>query len=317
MEANLAAADAAITGSGSRPMMPKLEQREMAPFVVGASRSGTTLLRMMLDAHPDLAIPSETRLIPHIAQICAASSQPREDFVTAVSSSSTWRDLHLDRSALKERIDCIDPFDVGDALREMYRLYADRHGKNRWGDKTPHYVTSMQLIQSLLPEARFIHLVRDGRDVALSIRELWFGPDSVQEAASWWVSMLQSAAEQSRSLSSYLVIRYEDLILETEATLQRICRFLSLPWNESMLDYHVTSRQRLAELDVLPTARNGDGILLPEERRSIHALTALPPQSQRVGRWRQEMTKHELESFEIIAGDMLQGFGYEISKGRS
>jgi Sulfotransferase family len=316
MEAGLEATDAPLTGSGSRPMMSSLEEQEVAPFVVGASRSGTTLLRLMLDAHPDLAIPSETRLIPEIARICAASSQPREDFVAAICSTPTWRDLHIDRSTLEERIDCLVQFDVGDALREMYRLYAERQGKLRWGDKTPHYITSMQLIQELLPEARFIHLVRDGRDVALSIRDLWFGPDSVEEAASWWVSMLRAASEQSRNLASYLVIRYEDLILDTEATLRRVCHFLSLPWNDSMLGYHMTSKQRLAELGVLTTARNGAGILLPEERQSIHALTALPPQPQRVGRWTQEMSLAEREAFEIIAGEMLQSFGYEIGRAR-
>ena len=84
---------------------------------------------------------------------------------------------------MAERVFGIESFDLGEALRAFYGVYAGRFGKWRWGDKTTNYVRQMSLIHDLLPETRFVHIIRDGRDVALSTRDLWFGPDSVEEAA--------------------------------------------------------------------------------------------------------------------------------------
>src|SRR5689334_4978208 len=140
---------------------------ETAPFIVGLSRSGTTLLRLMLDAHPELAIPPETHFIPEGAKACQEPGAPRAASLKGFPSTSTWSDFHLAADMLEARIASIEPFDLSDALRAFYGLYAERFGKRRWGDKTNH-LWNLKLIQSLLPEARFIHIVRDGRDVALS-----------------------------------------------------------------------------------------------------------------------------------------------------
>ena len=125
-----------------------------APFIVGVGRSGTTLLRMMLDAHPQLAIPPETHFIPEAADACrTGGEQSRDAFVNTLLSSRFWTDFQLDPDEFRKGINALAPFDVGAGLRVFYRLYAGRFGKTRWGDKTPTYLTQMQLIAQLLPEA--------------------------------------------------------------------------------------------------------------------------------------------------------------------
>lgn len=202
-----------------------------SPFIVGVGRSGTTLLRLMLDAHPELTIPPETHFLPKAANVCNRAATPdlHWAFCEVLTSSVTWNYFGLDEETLERRVANVEPFDTGEALRTFYQLYAERFEKPRWGDKTPLYVRKMRLIQSLLPEARFIHVIRDGRDVALSNIPLWFGPNSIEEAAHWWQNWIREAREQSQGLDAYLEIRYEDLVLDTVPTLKKVCDFINLP----------------------------------------------------------------------------------------
>ncbi len=293
-------------GSSEKALTP-------TPFIVGVPRSGTTLLRLMLDAHPDLAIPPETVFIRLAAEACEHASDPRQAFLETVTSHRRWKDLHIEGDLLRHSVAAIEPFDLGEALRALYGLYAGRFGKPRWGDKTPHYLRQMTLIQGLLPEARFIHIIRDGRDVALSVKDLWFGANSIEEAARRWQSSIQKARRQARKLPHYLEVRYEDLVSDTESTLRKISDFVDLPWSPSMLDYHKTADERLSEMERHITAPTGKIVRRGPERNAIlHSLTSKPPQRDRIGRWRQEMTAAHRESFEKMAGETLRGLGYNV-----
>src|SRR5215211_7726081 len=220
-----------------------------APFIVGVPRSGTTLLRLMLDAHPDLAIPPETNFIHHAKEACERASDPQQAFLETVMSHNRWGDLRIEGHLLAQRVATIEPFDLSEAMRALYKLYAEKFGKPRWGDKTPHYVRRMTLVQEVLPEAYFIHIIRDGRDVALSVKDLWFGADSVEQAARRWRGAIGRARRHSRNLSHYLEIRYGDLVSDTESTLRKVSDFVGLSWNPIMLDYHKTAGKRLRELE--------------------------------------------------------------------
>ena len=283
-----------------------------APFIVGAERSGTTLLRLMLDAHPDLAVPPETHFIARVAEACQDASDPRQAFLETVTSHRRWGDFRIQGDLLAQRISTIEPFDLSAALRAFYELYAERLGKPRWGDKTPNYVHRMTLIQGLLPEAHFIHIIRDGRDVALSTRNLWFGPDSVEEAAKLWRSLIEEARRQSRVLPHYLEVHYEDLVSDTESALRKICDFVDLPWDTSMLAYHRTAEERMSEIYRDMMTPKGKRVVRGEMRRSLHTLTGSPPQRDRIGRWRQEMTAADRKRFEVVAGQTLRELGYEV-----
>jgi len=281
-----------------------------APFIVGTGRCGTTLLRLMLDAHPELAIPPETHFIPAALSACRRSLRPRRAFLRAATSAPFWLDHGMDEGALAGRLEAVRPFNVGDALRAFYRLYSEGRGKTRWGDKTPYYVLHMRDIQRALPEARFVHLIRDGRDVALSFKGLWFGPDSAASAAEHWVSRITAARRQAPSLAGYLEIRYEDLVLRPEATLRRVCDFIALGWSPAVLDYHLTARSRLEEM-VQPFRAGAGRVVAPEERKAIHSLTDQPPRPDRVNVWKAEMRPSDRAAFESIAGPLLRDLGYD------
>lgn len=283
-----------------------------APFIVGTGRCGTTLLRLMLDAHTELAIPPETHFIPAAIRARKRSLRPRRAFLKAVTESPFWRDNRVDEGELRRRVEALRPFALGGAVRAFYGLYAESRGKARWGDKTPFYVLHMRAIHEVLPEARFIHMIRDGRDMALSFKDLWFGPDTVEEAAERWVSWIEAARKQSASLPAYLEIRYEDLVLETEATLKRVCDFVGLGWEEGMLDYHLAAGERLGEM-AHPLRLSGGRVVEAAERQAIHTLAAQPPRPERVGVWKTRMRPADRSRFERVAGHLLRELGYEVS----
>jgi hypothetical protein len=205
-----------------------------------------------------------------------------------------------------------DPLTAGDAARSFYEAYAAREGKPRWGDKSPPYTWKARRIQSGLPEAHFIHLIRDGRDVALSLSEVSWGPGDLQEAADKWVEELGRARRRARRLrpGTYLEVRYEDLVADPEPLLRRVAEFVRLPWDPGMLDYHHGAEERMKEVirDFHPL---GGGTITAEERKRQHELVSSPPSSSRVGRWRTEMSVEDRQEFEDIAGDLLRELGYE------
>lgn len=280
--------------------------RNPAPFIVGAGRSGTTLLRMMLDAHRELAIPPETHFIPPLKQLWDESPQPGDAVIDALLEHQSWADFDIDPDRFRARLESSGAANLTDVLRAFYSMYAEQKGKSRWGDKTPLYVMAMPTIAELLPEAHFIHMIRDGRDVALSVRPLWFGPNSLEEAAVWWQRRIEAGRRAGAALS-YLEVRYESLVEDTRLQLERVCRFLGLEFREEMLSSHTRAGARLFEEKDLP--QQG---LTAERRREIHAHVRDRPDSRRVGRWRTEMTPEERRRFEDLAGDMLERLGYPV-----
>lgn len=278
--------------------------RPPAPFVVGASRSGTTLLRLMLDAHPDLAIPPETHFVQRLVRKQRRWPDPAAGFVASLVDGDEWPEFGLDPEALRRRVAALEPFDLGNALRVFYALYAEQFGKTRWGDKTPGYLNQMTTIQSLLPEARFVHLIRDGRDVGLSVAALPFGPKDLTDAPAWWAERIGNARAQAPDLHAYLEVRYEDLVTEPEPTLRNIAAFLDLPWTDAMLDYHRHAGERFG-------ASAGDDHAAPP---SIHVRTTAPPDRQRIGRWQREMDDATAAHFEQVAGGLLDDLGYPLRR---
>ena len=280
------------------------------PFIIGVARSGTTLLRLMLDAHPDLAIPHETHFIPAALALEASGPARREAFHELLTTYPTWKDLATPADALWQALLDVEPFSVAEGLRQFYRLYARRRGKHRFGDKTPPYSLHWADIRRALPEARAVHIVRDGRDVALSLRPLWFSPGQDMETlARQWTSQIAEARRQGGIAGGYLEVRYESLVTDPEGELKRICRHLELPFHRAMLQYHRSARSRLDEAESR-YAPDGTLIISKEERLHMQRLTSRPPERARIERWRGEMTPEERRAYEQIAGPLLEELGY-------
>ena len=200
------------------------------PIIVGSPRSGTTLLRFMLDSHSELTIPPETGFLALAPKLRGSGDKLRGKFFRAVINYpqpiSGWRDFEIPEGIFWTALTEIDPFTVADGFRAFYRLYAARMGKSRWGDKTPLYCKELNTIRRVLPEGHFIHIIRDGRDCALSLRRMWFSPGwEIETQAAYWRENILSARRAGLGRPDYMEIRYEDLILSTRVALERICAF--------------------------------------------------------------------------------------------
>jgi hypothetical protein len=287
-----------------------------APFVVGLTRSGTTLLRMMLDAHPELTVPPETHFVPDLIKAAKAEGATGASMLAALTENRTWGDFGVSEEDMLQRLERVRPGDAGAAVRAFFRAYADRQGKPRWGDKTPAYMLSVARIGRALPEARFIHLIRDGRDVALSqtARAINEQPPPPEQAARW-VKRIQKSREQANQLGGdrYIEARYEDLVRDPEPTLRRICEFVELDFDQRMLTYYEHAAERLNEMA---------GELRPEGhhakqeagyRIENHRPTTKPPDPGKLDKWRREMDPADLAAYNEVAGEMLRELDYEVT----
>ncbi len=267
-------------------------------FVLGVSRSGTTLLRVMLDRSSVLAIPDESFFIPQLADRHRGRLDP-EAFLDDVRRLPAVRDWGVAPEAVRARLG--GAATVAEGIAAIYEAYAELHGKSRWGDKTPMYMQHLGLLDRLFPSARYVHLVRDGRDAALSFLALpagvsarsWALPRDAAEFACLWRTDVVAARALGREVGPgrYLEVRYEELVADPEGTLRRICDFASLPWEPRMLEYP-------GAVDVAAK---------PHQQRLRRAPTP------GLRSWRKQMAPRDAARFEAIAGDVLAACGYDVS----
>jgi hypothetical protein len=283
------------------------------PIVVGAPRSGTTLLRFMLDAHPEMAIPPETGFLaaPALHEAGVSAAALHQVVTTFPPDAPAWPDFGVDADDYWRALHALAPFDVAEGIRAFYRLYATGQGKARYGDKTPIYCEHLASIERLLPEAHFVHIIRDGRDASLSLRDLWFSPArDVPALASFWKQQVLAARVAGRTAAAYLEVSYERLVREPRSTLAGVCAFLQIPFDDVMLRYWERTPQRLREHRTR-NRRDGTVIVTHEQRLSQQRMTTQPPSLERIDRWRTEMTREEQAEFWRVAGDTLADLGYE------
>lgn len=272
--------------------------RDRFPFVVGCGRSGTTLLATMLDSHPDLAMPGESGFL---LDACRRVWRPRgepsaEEFVARLRSFSRFRAWGLDEEALIGWLVAHRPADLADAMRLTYLAYADRNGKTRFGDKTPDHVLVLDRLAPLFPEAVFIHLIRDGRDVALSLLQMPWGPTTVEDAAAFWRLRVEAGRRMGDRLGPgrYLEVRYDDLVADPAATLRRVTGLVNLPFDPGMLDRSGAVERHLR---------------MSPDPESDRAILSRPKTGRRA--WAQQMAVEDVALFGAIAGETLARCGFD------
>lgn len=192
------------------------------------------------------------------------------------------------------------PRAFGELVSTTFAEFASRQGKPRWGDKTPGYVAHLEILKEVFGSIKVIHLIRDGRDVACSLRSVSWYTGSVMDAAIRWKRMILSARRTARRLSEgeYCEVRYEALTSDSCGTLRRICEFLGETFEQGMLGYYESAEQHI-----------------PSHRTEWHQKTTRPVTSAQVARWRNDMSPSEVAVFECWAGSVLQKLGYETSGG--
>ena len=269
----------------------------------------------MLDSHPDLAIPPETHFLPKLIRL-VEEAEPGQDARAAalelITTHRRWPDFGLSADELEARLRSGERLRSGDAARAFYEAYAAAHEKPRWGEKTPQYLKTLKRIAAALPEAHFIHIIRDGRDVALSLLEVSWGPKTVEDAAVQWTTQIRRARRKARSVAHYSEVRYEGLVADPEPIIRRVCEFCDLSFDAAMLAYHRTAPARMKGVARDLELGGGHGEIGAEERARQHALVSEAPRGERAGRWRTDMQPRDVAAFEAIAGPTLAELGYEL-----
>lgn len=283
------------------------------PIVVGCPRSGTSLLAVMLDSHPEIAFPPETAFLKHVITLAGDAEAQRRRFVDIVTADRTpvsnWSDFGLDRAAFAARIAALTPFTAGAGTREFFRMYAESQGKPRSGEKTPDNIFVMREIAALLPESHFIHVIRDPRDTVLSWRRTWFAPSQdYRQLGFAWRQHVEAGRRAGALVPHYLETRYEDLVLRPEEELPRLCRFIGVAFSPAMLDFSAQGAARIARLQ--GRMHVSGRLVSREDRTSIHVNLAKPRQTGRVGVWRREMGEAERIAVEQGAGPLMATLGY-------
>lgn len=277
---------------GCRLLRDISRDRTVMFFIVGSARSGTTLMRIVLNAHSDIAVPPESRFVVELYD--GADTVPVEETLQALAAHRRFQTWELPIEAVRAHLGdrSIAPF--GEVMTAAYRAYAAEREKSRWGDKTPRYIERIPLLAKLFPEARFIQIVRDGRNVALSYADVPFGPKTVARAAALWANRVSTGMAAGRALGRerYLEVFYEEFVTDPEPQLKEICDFIKAPFEAEMLEYHDRSHEEV----------------LGRAARYNPRVTQKP--IAEVRSWSEQMPARQVEIFEAVAGDVLSRLGY-------
>jgi hypothetical protein len=286
------------------PRAARRRHRRNGPiFVFGCPRSGTTMLSLMLHAHPRIAMPPETRFLLPVYRERASFGDLRDEANRRVLAKritaprkSRFRDLGLDRRETIEAIVAAPPT-IGSAAGTVWREFARSRGKARWGEKRPAYWEAVDVVLRLFPDAQLIHLVRDGRACFASLRQLEWWERSALTTMTTWTLAQQELNRAGRKLppGRYHRLRYEDLLADPGRQLERLCAFLGEDFDPAMLDFGA------AAADIVP------------DRKAWHDRTKGGLDTGRADAWRDALDPDELGLFEHVAGRALRVEGYELS----
>jgi LPS sulfotransferase NodH len=274
-------------------------------FVLGCPRSGTTLLQQMLHSHRRIAFPSETRFV-HTAYEArhdfgdlelAENRRALAEWIVR-GRDTKFKVLELDADDTIEEIVNAPPT-LGSALAAVFRAYARKHGKPRWGDKRPSYFRRVPMLQRMFPDAQFVHLVRDGRDAVSSLTRMpWFKGDIHAAALTWREAVDTGRHLQARlGPDTFYEFRYEDLVAEPEDALVKLCAFLGEEYDPEMKKAYRHARR------TVPASR----------KWHLHTHEAV--NTRQVGAWRERMEDWEADLVEHVLASRLVQHGYELTEG--
>jgi len=266
-------------------------------FVVGSDRSGTTMFRLMLNEHSRLHIPRESwflmELMDNLPLQGKLSETDLERAFTLISTHRRWKDWPSSDEDLVRVFKSLKAVTLAELVDSVFRGCGNLQGKPRWGDKTPKYIDEVRRLSVLFPGAKFIHVIRDGRDVCMSLRGFRWQGESIYSIAEYWRDVIYAGrrAEQLLGSEAYLEIDYEDIVVDPEASLRRVCQFLGEEYESAMLEFHKNAAENIADF---------------EKEKGIHTKTMRAPRAEDIYRWKSEMSLIHVAMFEAVAGPAME-----------
>jgi hypothetical protein len=267
-------------------------------FIVGCPRSGTTLLQLVVNAHPEIAVMPEAPWIyrfPKRRVGITPEGAVTADLIPALLEHPKFAPLGITRSDLLSLIGDNQRPTYSAFVERIFDLYGKMQSKDLVGNKTPALVRRLELVHELWPEARIVHLIRDGRDVFLSIKNRGLHhrnsgvgisrtEDPVSTIGLWWELNVQMGRKAGRTLGPglYYEVLYERLVKNPTDACADLCAFLGVPYRNAMLRFYESGKTQKASLPITPCLRD----------------------------WRSQMPPEEVEVFESAAGRTLYDLCY-------
>ncbi|MCA9380083.1 sulfotransferase [Candidatus Dojkabacteria bacterium] len=257
----------------------KITKKKPPIFIGGEGRSGTTLMRAMLNNHPKIFCGPETHFFTD------------KDFISFYNSLQTKYTGRI--SEYNENVhDEVNEMYSG-IINNFFTKHANKYNKERWADKTPYNVKSIDFLLDVFDgDIKFIHMIRDGRDVAASIISMPWGPKTIEEAAHSWSSIIKNTRKHVGK-DYYLEIKYEDLVLKQDVILREICDFIDERFVASMLEFYNSEN-------------------LGGTKESSFSQIKQPLYDKAIARWEKDLTSSQVKKFLAIAGEELDLLGYYV-----
>ena len=274
-------------------------------FIIGTKRGGTTLLRMMVNNHPEIAIPPESHfIIPMLKNISVVRPLDKREqkqvrsMIIDGGRFNTW-------STTEEELEILfDQFPAKLHLREIldavFRLEISKDNKTFWGDKTPEYIDIIDGLGHIFPKARFIFLIRDGRDVINSLKSKGWEGWSVFQRSNYWAKGVQDIFHfMAKGEHKCMLIKYEDLVQNSAGTLRRICFFLDVDYSEAMLEYYLDYDKNITQV---------------ERENNIHTKLSRLPSTSDIEKWRKSSLAREIFLAESVMYREMEQLSYALAE---
>jgi hypothetical protein len=269
-------------------------------FIIGTQRSGTTLLRLILNSHSQIAIPRESAfLMPLLKKKFinrCFSGKTIKAFDDNISLLPVFKNTYVDGnysdffSQLSQR----ERVTLRELIDDMFSSHCRNEGKSIWGNKTPSFFRKIDILFTLFPDAKFIHIVRDGRDVFDSWRKMNPSMNNVAFVALDWRYKLLRIEKSFKKIpaNNRITIRYEDLLNTPENIIESICSLLGVNREANMLDFYKSSHKY-----TIP--HHSELIFKPLDKSNVY-------------KWKNNLISREVKIFNLLARHYLKKYNYEI-----
>jgi hypothetical protein len=272
-------------------------------FIVGMPRSGTTLLRSMLSVHPQIVVSRETHFLPkwwkRYRHLDLNNIDNFEAFWEDFSASDRFPKVVADPPLVKEQILASNQIDLKTIFTSIMQVLASTMNKPRWVEKTPTHYKYLHLLLDWYPQARIIWMLRDPRAVVTSTIDRWHNK-TVEDCAAKWSESVLSFQEQWSEDERVQIVKYEELVLNTELQMRKLCDFLGEEFFPEMLG----DRTKIAERVILSDAGPNKG---------ANRLANQSPTSERIDRWRSQLSPAQIAMVEGISKEAMLRCNYQLS----
>jgi hypothetical protein len=271
-------------------------------FILGVPRSGTTLLRLLLNAHSEIAICGEIHFFDQVKEIEKKLPELNKENINTFFRylNNTYSLQKLTRKEeLFENVSKLMKSEQETSYEKFYlylmQEYAKLDKKKIIGEKTPQNIRYVDEILKLFPDAKIIHIIRDPRAAIASMLKVdWTADDVIINTLKWKIDIL-FAESYDKTNSNYKEIHYEELIKNTEPVLKELCEFIGVEYEKTILDFHKTAKQYIGNQ--------------PEKVNTFKPLSA-----DSLERWKNELSPEQIYIIEKIAGSYIEKLGYEKTK---